>query len=377
VPPTRVIDRFELEIRSTATPDAVLATETIGSAARSFTHTATGAFLYRIRSCGPTECSPYSTPALRASNVPGAELGVPTGLQRATVAPAPGATGNRISLRWDEADADWAHFQFDYRRLPRPSDRAGKSFAGKELTTREQRRLNRFARGQSQLIGKPLKLSLASFTTLLVTGEGASIGSATQPLAAVDSYEVRVRACSSVGCSAFTEATVLAVAQPQPDWDLDLSPDQLLDPPGGPAAFDLTVAPAKGGGAVDPAPIAALQSVEIRLLDADGEVGRIRYDRAGDEYALAGRRSSKRRKRQLRTNRGKAGSRQTLRSGPLALALRGSRARLSGEEMALRFVLRPRSGLRGKALRIQVAVDARGHDQRFTTAGALLVQDQR
>ena len=392
VPSTQAIERFELEIRPT-TPGADAQTTTVPAAARTFRHAERGAFLYRIRACSGVNCTPF-TPSVRASNVAASDLGVPRDLRQVDAGPPrPGSldlsAGRSIEAEWERADDGFAYFELHYRRVRTAGDLPAPTIEGRDRrrVDSQERKVRRQGNTRFRDVGRA-RVELPAFSSLRSVVESARLGSAVDPIPRNEPYELKVRACSNVACSDFGEGVVTKVGDPPPGrvGDVDVDPDQLLALPGRPFGIEVGIDGRRRGNPI--------RTVDVRLLDERGEVGRVGFDSRDGELALFGldprdERGSRRgsraaarrrgvapmRRREMSRNVGRPRSRETLRSGPLTLSMRGSRARASRRSVRLRLSLRVGRELSGRVLTLQVAArDTRGRHQPFRTVGSLVVR---
>lgn len=392
LPSTQAVERFELEIRSTE-PGAETRTETLPASARTFRHEQRGAFLYRVRACGSVDCTPFSL-GVRASNVAARDLGTPRDLRQVEPGPPrPGSldlsAGRSIEAEWDGAGQGFAYFELHYRRVRTPGDLPAPTVEGRDRrrVDIQERKVRRQGNTRFRDVGR-VRVELPAFSSLRSVVERARLGSAVDPIPRGQPYELRVRACSNVACSDFGESVVMAIGDPPPSrvGDVDLDPDQLLALPGRPFGIEVGIEGPRRGNPV--------RTVDVRLVDERGEVGRVGYDRRDGELALFGldprdERGSRRgsraaarrrgvapmRRREMSRNVGRPRSRETLRSGPLTLSMRGSRARTTRRSVQLRLSLRVGRELSGRVLTLQVAArDTRGRRQGFRTVGSLVVR---
>lgn len=383
-PSNRALARFELEIFRASRPGRRLRLVRLAANRNRYSHgqDGTGAFLYRVRACAPTgQCSPFSR-AVRGSNVAPSAIGRPTNLRRVRAAGVV-AVERQIAMRWDRVDDNWSWYELQYRRVKGPD-----TLPARPLTLEDERTIVRMRRENPGLVrGLPDPLvpllRLDAYSLIRATTETATIGSPLHPLSPSASFEVRVRACSDVGCAAPTAATIEPVTRPTAGRIGEFELDRIQQPAPAPGTFGLVL-----GGTLRQ-PHGRLGSIVVRLRDAEGELTRITYDhgrdrltlvtpRPGDERGDGRDRTPQRRTATLaRVQRaaGPVGARRALRAGPFRLDLTRSRVTARGRQIRLRLAIALPRAVRGQRIAVEVAAtDRRGRRQPFAPAGALLVR---
>jgi len=343
-PPVDNLERYRLEIATHGSDGQVVSrrVEELDDTQHTFSHQQRGTFTYRLQACTATTCKAFSEPR-KVSNV---RPGVPRDLVR--LGSSGLAAGRTLSVGWD-GDPNATHFEVQYRELVQPGAFAGVMRPGGALPV--------------PIVQRAI---LGGFSERAVTAEQIVIGSALDPLGAGDAYEVRVRACSQVGCSAFTPTEVFQVTQPRDlVGEVTLTGDeQRLLPPGRIGEIATQVLPAPGGRAV--------RSLGLRLVGRDGPKGCVRADQGKRSLALSSGDCKGFASRVLTP-----GQRTTLRRGGLTLDARRSRIKNVGRGdrgIDARIAFTPESALRGQVLTVQVAArDVRGLRQGFTTVGTVVV----
>lgn len=376
VPAARAIDRFELEIRRAGTTPDQAQTVTLPGSFRSFTHRATGTYIYRLRACGPAGCSPRSL-TRRLSNLGAEALSAPVNLRQAEPAPAqPGgqpAPDRSIALAWDVRGDDYAFFEVAYRplRIAADTPTAKLSAADAQRIRGAERTLQR-ALGTLTLrnLTTP-NISVPRFAVVRTTDANATLGNLHDPLDPDRPYEVKVRACSTIACTRYTDSVVMQPGRPAATETVALDRRQRTARTGRQLGL---------GVAVKPGADSTARGFELRLLGRHGEVGRVRVDGRTGRIGLTGREQvagpARKRARALPTATGRAGAAGApLRSGPLTISLRASRARAAAGTLKANLALILRRELAGQVLTIEAAsVDARGRRQPFATAGSVIVR---
>lgn len=150
----------------------------------SYTLNGSGRFKFTVRACGGLLCTAPS-PELTVSNI---VPGVPTGLQKSPTVSGQTFAGT-LGVSWAAADENAEYFEVEYR----PASSATMP--------------SRPVPGASATISKGASLG-TSYQTVQVKSSPAQIGAPNAPLSA-GSYEVKVRACSQAGCSAFSEQVTM------------------------------------------------------------------------------------------------------------------------------------------------------------------------
>lgn len=383
-PSSRPIDHYELQIRRAERPGRTLRTVRVAGTRNGTSHASdgSGAFIYRLRACSRASCSPFSL-AVRGSNLHPSELGQPRNLRRVL---GTGLGAQRlVRMRWDRADDRWSFYELQHRRIQPPAD--GQAPA---LTRAQQGELQLVQRAEPQL-GRRLggllraRLQLDGFSALRATDETATVGSPLHPLNPDDSYELRVRACTDVGCAAPTAAILEPVTRPSERIG-ELELDRIQQPVPAPGTFTLGVRGRLASGHRD------LGALTVRFTGPDGELARVTYDHGRDRLTLAAPASSdpsrpcdrcrgaaaqRRAGRPAPARRaaGRVGGRATLRVQGFALDLRRTRVRARQRQLELRLALRLPARLRGGRIGVEAAAaDRRGHRQPFAPVGALLMR---
>lgn len=155
--------------------------EVPGGTTRHVVH-ADGRIVAEIRACGPLGCGPVSA-RLEATNVIPA---TPTALRKAT-SPGTTAWSGVLPLTWSAADQHHEYFEVSYRR--EGATLAAAQPASGRITRPVQPVSRRSATGEAVV-----RAPTSSY----------QIGSPNEPLPSGASFVVKVRACSSAGCSEWT-----------------------------------------------------------------------------------------------------------------------------------------------------------------------------
>jgi hypothetical protein len=203
------------------------------------------------------------------------------------------------------------------------------------------RTVGRFRLGDGDVLTP--RLDLHPFVVVRTGATSASIGSALHPLSPSDSYEVRVRSCSDVGCGRASATTIEPVTRPSTRIG-EFALDRIQRPVPAPGTFTLDLRGTLRVGE------RRLGAITVVLRGRDGVLTRIAYDHVS--------------------------GRVTARGGKGAPDLRGSRAVVGRDgQVRLRLALALPRQLAGSQLGVEVsATDRRGQRQASTPAGALLVR---
>lgn len=384
-PSVRAIAFFELEVyrvdRQGRRPSRPLRTiRLLGSQTSTTRADGTGAFLYRLRACAAAnDCSPFSA-VVRASNVAPSALAAPVDPRR--VAGRGLFAGRTIHMRWGHGDHLWSFYRLEYRRVQGPS-----TLPDRPLTVAQQRTVltTRRTTGLLRLpVGDVLTARVAAdpYAFVRTVGDSATIGSFIYPLSPSDSYEIRLRPCSDVGCGAAVSAGVEPVTRPALGvGDFELSRAQRPVPAPGTFALDLR-------GTLNRAP-GLLGTVTIGLRDRDGLVAQVGYDHRRESLTLqavsgtgqrgggtGGDRAQRARaSRRWQRVAGELGARRVLRARAFAVNLGRSRVTVRGRQVRMRIVLALPRRLRGSRIGVEIAAtDRRGLRQPWSPVGALLVR---
>lgn len=390
-PTVRAIARFELAIfRADRLRRPLRPVRTVRLPGNRFGYThsvdGSGAFLYRIRACAPAgDCSPFSA-TVRASNVAPAELAAPRNLRRDRIR---GPLANRvIAMRWEHGDQRWSYYRLEYRRVQGHATlpAGGLTLGDQRAVLKARQEMGLRAQQLSGPVANALapRLSADPFAFVRVVGDVGTIGSLLHPLSPSDSYEVRLRPCSDVGCGAPISVGVEPVTRPSAEVG-EFELDRALRPVPAPGTFALDVR-----GTLN-RPSSLLGAVTIGLRGRDGLLAQVTYDHrrgrltlqtpaapgdrdngGGDDERARRARASARRLKQVA---GVLGARRVLRSDAFAVDLRRSRVVARGRQLRVRLVVALPARLKGSRVSVEVsATDRRGLRQRPAVAGALLVR---
>ena len=166
----------------------------LGMNVTSYTLRQNGRVEATVRACGALGCGPLSNRVIASNIVPG----VPTALHKA-VTPGSAQWAGVLPLAWTPADREQEYFEVEYQ----PAGTRAVPTAATSITATRAVTMTAGVRR----IATTRRTSEPSFT----------LGSPQQPLAGTTRYDIRVRACNSLGCSDFTPAiTESAGAGPAP-----------------------------------------------------------------------------------------------------------------------------------------------------------------
>jgi hypothetical protein len=159
-------------------------TRDIPAATTSYTVNGSGRFKFTIRACGGLLCTAPSPELIVSNIVPG----VPAGVRKSPTVAGQTFAGT-LGVSWAPDDENAEYFEIQYR--PASS------------TTTSSRPVP----GVSATISKTASVG-TSYQTIQAKSSPAQIGAANAPLG-TSAYEVKVRACSQAGCSAFSEPVTM------------------------------------------------------------------------------------------------------------------------------------------------------------------------
>jgi hypothetical protein len=315
--------------------------------ARSYRHRGSGRFAFRVQACGAGGCAASTSGFSNTVLMSNVRPRTPEDLRRTRQRFA-----GTIDLAWTPADGFASSYDVESRRIlgeDAPPAVAGVSEAAVlGAFIRSGHAAGRLSGGRVQNVPVP----------------SARLGSPVARLGAGDVYEVRVRACSDTGCSAFGDRLVVPVTEARGEEPMLDVPQRIIDPDRL-TEIPLTL-PTPGGGR-PPMPL------DLRLVGSGGVVGCLSLDPTQARVGL----SESRCPQGVRATRPLAGS-GTLGSRSLRLDVRRTRtvgAVRRGRDGRARIAIRATSRLAGESLRLEAAArDSRGGRLGYRTVGTLAVR---